>query len=215
MTQTLHRIHLKRFGNPLYSDYALTDIPDLNNQTHGDSATIRLHIPGPGTDKTISSGDTFTVTGDQIVRYNNLTIDGTLEINNGGVVIVNGTLDNNGTITNNGTLKTANTNAGDLKDHDRHGGSFSTVDVLSNTIKYRENIPDTATNIQALVIGIEPSSDLSNEELSGIWGLIDSVSDTRTRALSNDSVAVDVTILGEYSEFTDVADVENNLKITV
>jgi len=215
MTQTLHRIHVKRFGNPLYSDYALTDIPDLNNRTHGDSATIRLHIPRQLGDKTIAGGDTFTVGGDEIKRYNNFTVDGTLEINNGGVVIVNGTLDNNGTIDNDGTLKTANTNAGDLKDHDRHGGSFSTVDVLSNTIKYRENIPDSPTNISALVIGIEPSGDLMDEKLSGIWGLIDSVSDTRTRALTNDSVAVDVTILGEYSEFTDVADVENNLKITV
>jgi len=100
----------------------------------------------------------------------------------------------------------------DLLEFDRHAGSYSLNPTLGNDRKYRENIPSSA-NINSLLVGINPATELTNEDIAGVWGLVSNASDNRTRALTNPVVSLEITILSEYSEYADRTAVETALKI--
>lgn len=196
-------------------DFALTDIPELNNITRGERTTIQFKVPPPTSSLTVSGGDTYTVSSGTAEQYTSVDNDGTLNIEDNATLVVEDSIDNDGTIDNDGVIKVGTNFLGVLRDYDAHAGSYSTRDSLSNTVRYREQIPDNPSNINNLIVGIEPDSELQDNGIDGVWGLIDNVSDTRTRALTNDSVEVELTILATWSEYANTTAVQNNLEITV
>lgn len=64
-----------------------------------------------------------------------------------------------------------------------------------------------------MLLGIEPSSDLKNKEVEGIWGLVDSIEDVRNPSLNTFRFALNIFVLGQYSDYADVSDVETNLEV--
>lgn len=99
-----------------------------------------------------------------------------------------------------------------LLEYQRHAGSYTINDTLSNTQQYRLTIPDSA-NIGSLLWGIEPDTGLSNRHITGVWGLVSSITDGRTTALTHPVLEVELDVLAEYGEYASRSDVETALKI--
>lgn len=199
----------------LTAEHVQTDPSDVNNRSRGESASFDLLIPfGDGT-LTVASGETYTVSAGTSEEYNNADIDGTLVIEDTAELTIFGTLDNDGTIDNDGTLTVTSGSAGgfaDLIRYDRHAGSYTLSGTLNNTQRYKERLPTNA-NINSLVVGLEPATELQNNEIQGKWGLISNVTDSRTRALTNPVLTLEIDILADYNEYDSVTDVQNNLEI--
>lgn len=98
-----------------------------------------------------------------------------------------------------------------LLEYQRHAGSYSISDSLANTQNYHLTIP-TSANINSLLWGIEPDTDLSSRHITGVWGLVKGVTDGRTTALTHPVVEVELGVLAEYSEYSTRSDVENALE---
>lgn len=209
-----YRIHTDKFGT-LYAEWVESDPSSINNRTRGDSATFDLHVPQDdkvvqsGTSETIPAG-AFVVTQDLLVESNaTLTVNGTLIVHGTSNVEQGGTIDGTGTVD---VLSGPADPQATLLEYDRHAGSYSLTSTLNNTQRYKERLP-SSPNINSLVVGLEPATDMVNEEIIGKWGLISNVTDNRTRALTNPIVTVDIEILADYPEYSDVTSIQNDLAI--
>jgi hypothetical protein len=204
-TFTIHKA-----GNSVIdADFATSEPARLNNITRGETAefTFRNMI----TRLTVESGETFTVPAgtteqvDFVEVFGTLDVDGTLEADS---------LLNQGTVDNDGTLKINERFAfelEDLKAYRRFAGKANLTPTLSATQKFSENIDET--ELETLVIGIEPNDDLQDEEIPGVWGVVNSITDERNQALNTDAATISVDVLALYSEYNSVSDVTNNLKL--
>jgi hypothetical protein len=145
--------------------------------------------------------------------WDDITVDGTLTVN--GLLVVYGTLDSvDGTVNVvDGTINNLSSNpATELLSYDRHAGSYSLTETLNNTQRYKERLPTNA-NINSLVVGLEPATDIQHRSVIGKWGLISNVIDNRTRAFTNDVVSLEIDILADYAEYADVNSVQTVLAI--
>ncbi len=183
----------------LYAQHVQSDPADINNRTRGDGLEINLSVPQ--SDLTIST-DT-TIGASEFVVTQNLTVESGNELIINGTLIVHGTVntEENATIdTQDGTLNILS--IGDpqnaLLDYDRHAGSYTLSNTLNNTQRYKERLPNSP-NVSTLVVGLEPATELQNDEIAGKWGLISNVTDSRTRALTNPLVTLEIDILGDFS----------------
>jgi len=194
------------------AEHIQTDPSDANNRTRGDTATFDIHLSGLG-DLVVPSGDTYTVSAGTTEIVGDVDLDGTLVIEDTATLIVYGIFDNDGTLINNVTPKAfSNGQLGYLLGYDRHSGSYTLRGTLNHTQRYKERLPD-APNRDSLVVGIEPSDSLEDRNVIGKWGLISNVTDSRTRALTNPVVTVEVDILADYDEYSTISDVQNALAI--
>jgi len=209
-----YKIHTDKYGT-LYAEWVESDISELNNRTRGGTATFNLHVPQE--DLVVKSGETesipsgaFVVTQDLIVESNaTLTVDGTLIVHGTSNVKTNGTIDGTGTID---VLGGPADPQATLLSYDRHAGSYTLNETLGNVQKFKERLPANP-NINSLVVGLEPATDLQNREIAGKWGLMGNITDNRTRPLTNPVVSVEIDILADYAEYSDVTAVQNDLEI--
>ena len=207
-----YKIHTDKYGT-LYAEWVNSDPENINNRTRGGSATFNLHVPQD--DKIVPNGTSETIPESAFVVTQDLIVetDATLTVN--GTLIVHGTttVEENGTINGDGTINTLGVDLhGALLSYDRHAGSYTLSKTLSNTQRYKLRLP-ASPNINSLVIGLEPATDLQNEKIAGKWGLINNVTDARTQALTNSIVTVEIDILADFVEYSDVTNVEDNLAI--
>lgn len=91
-------------------------------------------------------------------------------------------------------------------------GSFTTMEMIDNTVKYRDQLPSSAT-ITSCVLGIEPSTELTADNVVGVWGLLESVSNQRNQPLTTNRYQFDVTVLAPYDEYAGHTAVANGLEI--
>jgi len=211
MTQTWYKVELDGYG--LYARHVQSDLSDINNRTRGGTLPLALSVPQNPDDLVVSSGETKTVASGTIEVYDNVTVDGTLTVD--GILVVYGTLNSvDGTVNSaDGTVANQSENPFKrLLDHDRHAGSYTLNRTLGNVQRYKERLP-SSPNINSLVVGLEPATDLQNREIAGKWGLISNITDNRTRALTNPVVSVEIDILADYAEYSDVTAVQNDLEI--
>lgn len=208
---THYILHTEDYGE-IYAQYVQTDPESLNNRTRGDTAEFALGIPDENQDSlVVPSGVTHTVPTGETQVFNTADIDGTVVIN--GTLVIYSPIDNDGTIDNNGTLITRPSEPqGNLLGYDRHAGSYTLSGTLNNTQRYKERLPDTP-NVSSLVVGIEPNSNLKDDDIAGKWGLISNVTDSRNRPISNSLITVEIDILADYSEYNNVPAVQNDLEI--
>jgi len=208
-TDVFFTVHTKTNG-PIICKYNTSDPYTL---TRGNRANLELWVASSNqdltvtTDTTIESGTT-EVYDEIIVDGATLTINGTLQANTIDVI-------NNGTIdSNDGTVNTLGSQGGFdlLRSYADFGGKYTTKTALDGTEKYREQIPSSA-DVSSIVFGIEPAQKLKDNDVSGIWGLIESGSDSRNRTLTTNSVEFSFVVLAEYSEYADHTDLENSLQI--
>jgi hypothetical protein len=197
----------------LVANYSTSDVSDLNNTTRGDTATVTLDFDESGTDLIVTSGQTITIPVGSTEGYDAVTIQdgGTLTVNgklNCNVLTVEGTLNNNGVVNvKDGLVAGYDT----LLDYDQFAGKYATIETLSADQKYTEQFSDT--DIDSLLLAVEPTDDLQNEYIPGVWGLIDNVTDDRNSPLTINRVTVEVTVLATYGEYVDHAAVESDLQI--
>lgn len=75
---------------------------------------------------------------------------------------------------------------------------------------YREQLPADAT-VASIVLGIEPTQDLKDRGITGVWGIVVSGSDLRNSTLTNWQIDLELFVLSEFSEYSDHADIESDL----
>jgi len=155
------------------------------------SKTISADTAGTYDEVTVAANTKLVVDG--ILQARKITVDGEIEVN--------------------GTIRTITDGAfGLLRDFDDYGGAYTTVTTLNTAVKYRDQRPNTHP-IDTQAIGIEPAPKLQDRDVIGLWCLVDGAEDVRPRALSDTRIAFDVTVLAEYSEYNNHADLEVDRKI--
>jgi hypothetical protein len=186
--------------------FAINDPAELNNFSVGESATFELTFQSDG-NLTVASGETVSVPGGETRYYGTITIEnnGTLDID--GTVYAE-TVDNDGTIDNDGTLTIQGDSVSNLLTFDEFAGDYATVTSLTNRVSYREQYRSSEP-IDSLVFGL--TSDL--DEMRGVWGLVDNVTDTRPNALNVQRVSIEVTVLATYNEYSDHSTLETDLEL--
>lgn len=193
----------------ILAEFALSDPGDLNTITRGETAT---YVFGDVLSTlTINEGDTYTIESGESVEFDYVVVNGTLTING---ELTADEVDNNGTINLNGTLNIDEKFGFELAEievYSTYAGKFNVSETLASQQRYSENVPPSA-DIETLLVGIEPRGSLTDETLNGYWGLIENVTDSRNRALSNNEVELSITVLAPYEEYDDHTAVENDLK---
>lgn len=181
-----------------------------NGWTVGETATFTFEFPDFSEDLTVT--DTYVVSG--VESYGTITVQAgaTLTIPS-GTVLQGTTLDTDGTINQDGTLtingSLTNTTFTQFVEW---AGSYTTLEMLDNSVKYRMQLP-TDAGVESLLWGITPNSDLTDRNVVGVWGLVESIQNERNQALSTNRYTVEVTVLAELSEYATAGAVETDLVI--
>jgi len=169
-------------------------------------------------DGTLTGDGQVTVDDPQThtVKSGETEIYGTLSIGQFSKVIVEGVLIaediiNNGFLDNNNRIYNGFTAEGFIQRLDDYAGKFTVSETLAASQQYREFIP-VDTRIESLLLGIEPSTDLQNKDIGGIWGLVQNVTDSRNQAISTTRHTLEVQILERYREYETHTDVERDLQ---
>jgi len=89
-----------------------------------------------------------------------------------------------------------------LLDFTDFAGSYSAYEGDDNLYRYIEHLPNDAS-FSSLVVGINPSQDLQDRDVPGVWGLIETVEDTRNQPLSDTRIALEVFVIAEFDDFAD------------
>jgi len=85
-----------------------------------------------------------------------------------------------------------------------YAGAFVLHRGVDGDVRYTSRLP-TSADVDSLLLGIEPNSDLKNRDVTGVWGVVDSGSDERDNALANYEYAIDLTVLAEFAKYADHA----------
>lgn len=169
--------------------------------------------------ETIAVDETLYKTEVIVPAGETLTVNGTLETE---AITINGTVDGTGEIDiqdfdrtpTDGVVDVNEKYTLELEDVNKFApfaGKYSIAETLSANQFYRENI-DT-TEIDTLLVGVEPDTDLQDNDIRGYWGLIDRIQDNRNQPLGTIRVGLDITVLAPYSDFNDHTDVQNSLEL--
>lgn len=193
----------------LEADVVTSSLSVSNQIARGESVEITLR----DVDLQLIVGDGETVVIDDTQEINRV------KINSGGTLTVDGTLradelGNQGTLNVNGTLTVSESVGVELegiRQYREYAGNATLTETIDGTQRFSETI-DTGA-LDSLVIGIEPNSDLKNRGIPGVWGVVDSVSDSRNRQFSTNAITLSLKVLAPYSEYNTVSGVTNDLRI--
>jgi hypothetical protein len=162
-------------------------------------------IVDSGETETIPGGDTETIDFATVADGGTLVVDGRLECDE---------LDVDGTLDLNGELDVNERYALELEDllvYREYAGQYNLRETLDSTQRYSEQIDESV--LTTLVMGIEPSADLQDRGIPGVWGLVDTIRDERASTLTRSVVGIDLTVLAPFSEYDSVSAVKNDLKL--
>lgn len=186
------------------------DLSGPSELNRGGGATFTFEFGGSLTDDLVVSGS-YTIESGEAEMYDNVTVQSGATLTIDGLLRCD-TVTSDGTVTVNGELIVSDGGYSAFNSYREWAGKYTMSEMLDGTNKYKTQIP-TSENIDTLVVGIEPSEDLKNREITGIWGIIDTISDERDKSLSTNRYRFDVTVLGEYSDYNDHTDIETNLQL--
>jgi len=192
------------------ADALLNSPREINRLTRGETATLQLLDPSDtllvetGGTVTISQGDTESYDFVEVESGGTLDVDGTLNINE--------RLINNGTVDNDGTINIQDGEQTDVTEYARYAGKYTVSETLGGEQKYRERLPSDSS-VSSLLVKFEPKESLQNRQIPGVFGLIDGVTDTRGPALSQNEFEVTVRILATTQEYNTLTDVQNELEV--
>lgn len=159
-----------------------------------DVATAGLHV---------NSGDTHTIPSGASESWAEATVeaDGTLTQQSGSTLTIVGSTTQADRYPNFQGLKPYL----DFADAAAYG-----LDV-NNRPWYHEQLPATAS-VDSLVLGFEPNTELREQTVDGVWGLVTHGEDERNLPLSNWWLTIDVFVLGRFEAFSDRTAVEDKLQ---
>lgn len=98
-----------------------------------------------------------------------------------------------------------------LQQYDTLAGAYRTTETLTGNLYYSETL--SSNNIDSLAIGVEPDANLQNDNINGVWALIDNVTDERNRALSTSRITLDLTVIAPFDNYADHTELENARKL--
>jgi len=202
----IYRLRFDRFN--AVATFAASDPAELNNVTRGETTTLNLYFTE--NKLLVESGEAHTVPSGGIEVYDEVENNGTLTVD--GELIAYTKLENNGMINNNGTISVvANGLEKLLADYNRVAGDFAVIESITSAQNFREQIDSNVVN--SLVVGIEPAQELQTQSVQGVWGLISGITDSRSRPLTNPQIALEVRILDEFGEYSDITSVQSDLRV--
>jgi len=196
-------------GTEILADAVTNGPTEVNQLTLGESATLslvsdkdRLIVP-EGSTVTVSPGQTRVVGLTRIRTGGELIVDGTLETSQ---------IDNDGTLTNNGTVIVTGgpRSVFDLLSlADNRAGGFTTGETLDSSVTFREFVPDG----DSLLVRVAPADGLQAEDMPGIWGLVEDVTDARRPALNLNQIELSVRVVAQLQEYDAHTDVRDALEV--
>lgn len=205
MTATHYIINTKDFDEIV----AKFNTAGINNWQIGETSRFTFELPDFAANKTFSSDHTVV----DVEGYNDVTIESGVTVTvASGAILQADTITVNGTLVNNGTVYTTSGTANALVDYIEWAGSYSTVETLDNSIRYKTQLPSNA-GISSLVWGIEPADNLQNKDVQGVWALVEGVQNTRNQPLTTNRYTFDLRVLDTFSSYSSLSDVENSLLI--
>jgi len=176
----------------LYADRAQHTLSDTPI-TRGESASFEFHFQEVGEDTlVVPEGTTYTIPAGETEVWPDTDVQGTLDVQ-GSLILTEGD------------------DFVDLRALSEHAGSYSPLPSIQNEYKIRQQKPSTAPS---LIVGIEPSQDLKDEDVPGVWGVVDSGTDTRENTYSEYVFSLDVTVLNTFDAYSDQESAETNLAVT-
>lgn len=201
---------LKENGNVIQCEAIINSPSEANVITRGERATLTVFEATERllvfSDRGIPAGSTREASEVIIDEGATLTVDGTLETSR--IDIRDGTLDDNGTV----TITGGPIGAMDLLTYAPRAGGFTTLKTLDTSVRFRERLP-TSGDVTSLLVGVAPDDNLQQEDIEGIWGLIESVGDARRPVLNADQIEVEIRVLAPYREYDSHTAVRNALEV--
>lgn len=179
---TLYRIHTQENSFLV----AEGEIAGPNDFTRGESVTFTFRFSSDTL--TVPSGETYTVSAGETEVWKDTDVDGTLNVD--------------------GTLYLTGGDFAELQQYIVDAGAFALSESITYIPIYREQLPPDA-DVTSLVLGIEPVQELQDNDVIGVWGILESGSDVRPSALSDTQVDITLTVLSEYNELADHSAVQN------
>lgn len=196
----------------IIGDFVTNAPGEINLIGKGDTATYAF--VETASKLTIGSGDTFTVESGTTVEFSIVEVNGTLVVEAGGTLNTE-RIDNNGTVNNNGTININERYVleySEIEAYADYAGNFTISETLNAEQKYTEQF--SSTEIDDLLVGIEPQTELANQEIGGFWGLITNVTDSRNTSLSNGPrMEIEIQVLAPFDEYADHTAVQNALEL--
>jgi len=196
-------------GGTLKIPFVTTDWNQSNQRTRGETASIEVNIPNSSDDLVVSSDR--TIEADETLQFDSVTVQSGVTLTVNGELYAN-SLTVDGDIVVNGTVLVFGPLLDILTDFDSYAGSFATQEMLDGTVKFKEQLPPDAP-VESLLVGIKPSTNIRNQEVAALWGLVTDVVDTRPRALSINRLEIEVTVVSTFDEYESRSDVTTNLEL--
>lgn len=197
----------------LVAENVISDVRDLNLISQGERA--RIEVVETGEKFTVASGETVTIDAGETREHSIVTIE------SNATLTVNGTLNcedlrDSGTVDGSGTVNISEEfiiEYAELEPFSEYAGQYAIHETLDASQRVRPTIPDSAA-IDSLLVGVRALNDLADRQVRGFWAVIDRVSDTRNRALSDGPRArFEVTKLAPFDEYSDYQSARNGLEI--
>jgi len=110
------------------------------------------------------------------------------------------------------TFEIRDSDFADIKAYGDYAGDYTDYEAFDNTYKYQLHVPSNAS-VGSLLFGIEPSSDLQSKDVTGIWGLIDDLSDGRPAPLNRTTVELSMFVVAGYADYSTHSNAIDTLKI--
>lgn len=176
----------------------------------GQSNTFTFWLPNNFGDKTFSS-DT-TIEASDVEEYDSITIPSGVTVTVYGILQANdATIDGDLVVEDNGQAIFFEGNArSNLLAYREWANKYQTQKMLDGRVKYREQVDDSDF-VDSLVVKVEPANDLHTQNVNGVWGIIDEVTDERGPVLDTNRITISVTILSELDNYANHTEIENEL----
>lgn len=191
MTTPTWTVETKTNGT-VTADAITSDWPTL---TRGEQQTVRFWFDNPdgngelvvedGETTTVPAGSTETVRHVRVEDGGTFTVDGTLNVTEGGLFTLRKYLD--------------------WADAAGYGQG------VNNVPWFRNQLP-TGAGVESLVLGMKPNSDLRDRSVNGLWGLVTGGRDARNNTLTNWQLELTCFVLADWDAYDSHAAVESDLE---
>jgi len=188
---------------------AVLDSPTAPDR--GETVSVSLELPRYDRDRIVTEDRTVSglLTADDLI----VTSEATLTVEPTGVVQVN-RLEQNGTVDNNGRIIADDgSRETRLLEWTELAGTVRTVESLTHQPFFRTRINPSEHAIDRLVWGLEPPSDVRQQGVRGLWGLLESLTVDRDATLSRNRGEAELTVLAPFSAYSDVTDLAADLSL--
>lgn len=181
----------ERDGSTHTADALTGDWYDLARTTTTRLAFYFERSPPADTELHVESGETHTVAAGTTEQYQRVVTDGTVTVD--------------------GTLTVTETGFNALRDYLDFAGTTVIRTPVNHQPWYHEDLPGDA-RVPSQVLKIEPSTDLQNAGVVGVWAIVTGGADRRNSALTRRVLELEFRPVAEASEYADFAALEADLK---